>query len=270
MIFANLVANLAVVGITFASVTMVLAAIGMFLRDLFAPPPDTSRQRLIFAPEVPEGTINASFFHLVEESGTPLDMQTWLAIVIGAAIVGAGVPLALAEHLLASAGGLVVGAAIPILYLLFIRWWRLGGMRKQLPYALQAVADAVRGGQTLSEACELVSKEIKGPLGQEFGYAFQQLELGHSPIAVMSRMSKAAHDKTDVRNHVLAMTAGSRLSAIGMVIAAVLAAVLLSWMEPEYIEVFIKNPKGPYLIATAIVLQIIGGIWVWRILKTSS
>jgi tight adherence protein B len=84
------------------------------------------------------------------------------------------------------------------------------------------------------------------------------------------RMSKAAHDKTDVRNHVMAMTAGSRLSAIGMVAAAVLAALLLSWMEPEYIDVFLTNPKGPYLIATAILLQAIGGIWVWRILKTSS
>ena len=50
------------------------------------------------------------------------------------------------------------------------------------------------------------------------------------------RMSKAAHDKSDVRNHILAMTAGGRLSAVGMVIAAILAAGLLSWMEPEYIE----------------------------------
>jgi hypothetical protein len=34
------------------------------------------------------------------------------------------------------------------------------------------------------------------------------------------RMSKAAHDKSDMRNHILAMTAGGRLSAIGMVAAA--------------------------------------------------
>jgi tight adherence protein B len=83
------------------------------------------------------------------------------------------------------------------------------------------------------------------------------------------RMSKAAHDKSDMRNHILAMTAGGRLSAVGMVAAAILAAVLLTWMEPEYIEMFVKNPKGPYLIATAVVLQLIGAIWVWRILKTS-
>src|SRR5262245_2111287 len=294
--------NIAAAGVTFASVSMVLAAIGMLLRDLFAPAPSTSRQRLAFAPEIPSGTINSAFFRLVEESGTTLDMQTWLAIVIGGGLILGAIPLAFFDHLLAAAGGLVLGIAVPILYLAIVRWWRLRGMRKQLPYALQAVADAVRGGQTLSEACQLVSKEIKGPLGVEFGYAHQQLELGLSPIGVMNRMvrrvplpefrifatavvvhrraggnlslltermSKAAHDKTDVRNHVLAMTAGSRLSAIGMVIAAILAAALLTWMEPEYTEMFWKNPKGPYLIGAAITLQAIGGIWVWRILKTS-
>ncbi len=298
MIFANIAA----VGVTFASVTMVLAALGMLIRDLFARPAPAGRQRLVFAPEEPAGDINRSFFRLVEESGTVLDMPTALAIVIGAGIVGLTIPLALLDNLLAAAGGLIVGVMVPIAHLSVIRWWRLSGMRKQLPYALQAVADAVRGGQTLSEACALVSREIKGPLGQEFGYAHQQLELGQAPIGVMNRMvrriplpefrifatavvvhrraggnlslltermSKAAHDKTDVRNHVLAMTAGSRLSAVGMVIAAILAAGLLTWMEPEYVEMFWTNPKGPYLIATAILLQAIGAIWVWRILKTS-
>lgn len=298
-----MIATIAVVGITFASVTMLLAAAGMFIRDLLAKPASTARQRLIFAPEEPEGDLNRSFFRLVEESGSTLDMPTALAVVIGSGIIGAALPLALFDNLLGAAGGLILGVGLPILYFSFVRWWRLGGMRKQLPYALQAVADAVRGGQTLSESCELVSKETKGPLGQEFAFAHQQLELGHSPISVMNRMvrrvplpefrifatavvvhrraggnlslltermSKAAHDKTDVRNHVLAMTAGSRLSALGMVGAAIVAALLLSWMEPEYIDMFVKNPKGPYLIATAILLQVIGGIWVWRILKTSA
>ena len=44
-------ATIAAVGITFASVTMLLAAAGMFVRDLFAKPASTARQRLAFAPE---------------------------------------------------------------------------------------------------------------------------------------------------------------------------------------------------------------------------
>jgi tight adherence protein B len=184
-----------------------------------------------------------------------------------------------------------------------IRFFRIGKMRKHLPQALQAVADSVRSGQSLSEACQLVSQEIKGPLGQEFAFAHSQLELGHAPISVMNRMvrripltefrvfatavvvhrraggnlslltermSKAAHDRQDTRNHMLAVTAGSRLSAIGMVLAGIIALFVLGWLEPDYIATFLKHPKGPWLLATSVILQIVGGIWVWRILKPVS
>lgn len=297
-----LTAEIAAMSATFGFVAAFLGAIGLFARDLFARPEAASRPRLELAPEEPPGDIDRAFFRLVEESGTVLDMPTALALVIGGGIVGLAAPLAMFESLLGAAAGLLLGVTIPIVYLAVIRWLRLANMRKHLPHALQAVADAVRSGQTLSEACELVSKEIKGPLGREFAHAHSQLELGTSPIGVMNRMvrrvplpelrvfatavvvhrraggnlslltermSKAAHDKTDVRNHVLAMTAGSRLSAIGMVGAAIVAAVALAWMEPEYLELFLNNPKGPYLIATAVLLQVTGGVWVWRILKTS-
>lgn len=293
----------AVMSVTFASVATALGAVGLLARDLFARPSAATRQRLEFAPAVPAGDINRGFFRLVEESGTAWDIATALAIVGGGAVVGLSIPMLAFEHLLAAAGGMIVGAAIPLLYLFVIRWLRVRKMRQQLPQALQAVADCVRSGQNLSEACELVSQEIKGPLGQEFGFGHAQLELGHSPIAVINRMarriplpefrvfatavvvhrraggnlslltermSKAAHDRQDIRNHMLAVTAGSRLSAIGMVLAAIAALVVLGWMEPEYIETFLKHPKGPWLLGASVLLQVIGGLWVWRILKPAA
>ena len=96
-------------------------------------------------------------------------MATALARRHRRGIVGAGdCRSCLFDNLLGAAGGLVLGASIPILYLSHHSLVAPAADAKQLPNALQAVADAVRGGQTLSEACELVSKEIKGPLGQEF------------------------------------------------------------------------------------------------------
>jgi len=296
-------AEIAVMSVTFASVATALGAIGLFLRDLLTKPAAAKRQRLAFAPEEPAGDLNRGFFALVEESGTTMDMGTALAMVIGGAIVGLAVPLVFFENLLGAAGGMVLGAAIPVGYLMVIRFFRIGKMRKQLPQALQAVADSVRSGQSLSEACQLVSQEIKGPLGQEFAFAHSQLELGHAPIAVMNRMvrrvplsefrvfatavvvhrraggnlslltermSKAAHDRHDTRNHMLAVTAGSRLSAVGMVLAGIIALFVLGWLEPEYITTFLKHPKGPWLLAASVLLQVIGGIWVWRILKPVS
>ena len=296
-------AEIAVMSVTFASVATALGAIGLFLRDLFTRPSEAARQRLAFAPEEPEGDLNRGFFALVEESGSTMDMGTALAMVVGGAIVGLAIPLVFFENLLGAAGGMVLGAAIPVAYLMVIRFFRIRNMRKHLPQALQAVADAVRSGQSLSESCQLVSQEIKGPLGQEFGFAHSQLELGHAPIAVMNRMvrrvplsefrvfatavvvhrraggnlslltermSKAAHDRQDTRNHMLAVTAGSRLSAIGMVLAGIVALIVLGWLEPDYINAFLKHPKGPWLLAASALLQIIGGIWVWRILKPVS
>lgn len=285
----------------FASVSAGLAAGGMLLRDLFTRR-RSERQRLEFVPEEPSGSLNQAFFRLVEESGTSLDLGAAMALVLGSAIVGAGVPLVFFDHLLGAAIGGLVGGLLPIVYLSVIRWWRIGGMRKALPYALQATADAVRGGQTLSEACLLVSQETKGPLGVEFAYAHQQLELGHSPIAVMNRMirrvplpefrvfatavtvhrraggnlslltermSRAARDRQEVRSHMLAVTSGARLSAVGMVVVSVFAVVFLTMLEPQYLQAFLEEPKGPWLLATAVALQVVGGLWVWRILKTS-
>ena len=179
--------ELAIMGVTFATVSAVLAAIGMLVRDLFYTRVEP-RRRLELAAEEPQGEFNRAFFHLVEESGTSLSMGTALLIVMGGAIVGGGILLVFTEHLLAAAGGMVLGAALPILVFTIIRWWRVRAMMTVLPQALQAVADCVRSGQTLSETMQLVSKEIKGPLGSEFAYGHSQLELGHSPLSVMNRM----------------------------------------------------------------------------------
>jgi tight adherence protein B len=288
-------------GVTFATISAALAAIGMLFRDLFSRRSE-ARRRLELAPEEPKGALNLAFFRLVEESGVSFSMGTALLIVMGAAVAGGGIPLVFTENLLAAASGMALGALIPILILAIIRWWRVRSMMNVLPQALQAVADCVRSGQTLSETMELVSKEIKGPLGSEFAYAHSQLELGHSPISVMNRMvrripiaefrifatavivhrraggnlslltermSHAARDRQDVRSHLMAVTSGSRLSAIGMVAGSIIAVALIAWLEPVYIKPFLEHPTGPYLIAAAVGMQILGGLWVWRILKSS-
>jgi tight adherence protein B len=295
-------AQIALVTVTFASVSAGLAAIGLFLRDLFARPKAATRPRLEFAAEEPAGGIDRWFFHLIEQSGLALDTTSALLIVIGAGIAGAGLPFLLFDNLLGAAGGLVLGVGLVLVYFQIARFFHIRKMQNTLPQALQAVSDAIRSGQTLSEACELVSKEIKGPLGAEFRYAHEQLELGHSPISVMNRMarrvplpefrifstavvvhrraggnlsllsermSKAARDRQEVRSHLMATTAGGRLSAVGMVMGTIIAIFLLGWIEPNYIHKFLSNPKGPWLLATALGLQVVGGLWVWRILRTS-
>jgi hypothetical protein len=172
-----MLANIAVVSVTFASVTMILAALGMFLRDLLVKPEPVTRQRLALAPVEPEGTIDRSFFRLVEESGTTLDMATWLAIVIGGGILGAGAPLVLFENLLAAAIGLVVGVAAPLYPCLPLV--AASGMQQLLRPTSRS---RFRSRRSNAGSSELVSREIKGPLGQEFG-SLINVRTRHAPSA---------------------------------------------------------------------------------------
>jgi tight adherence protein B len=180
--------NSAAAGLTFASVAMAFAAAGMLLREVLSPARRIARPRPAIAPQAPEGAMSAAFFRLVEESGTLLDFVSWQAIVAGGALLGAGIPLALFDQLLIAAVGFTLGLAIPVVYLMAIRWRRISALQKQLSHDQPTIAVIFAGGWTLSEACQLVSQEIKGPLGIEFGYAYQQLELGLSPAGVVSRL----------------------------------------------------------------------------------
>ena len=66
-----------------------------------------------------------------------------------------------------------------------------------------------------------------------------------------------------------AVTAGSRLSAIGLIIGSIIAFAALAWLEPDYISAFVNHSLGPALLTLAIVLQIIGVIWIWCLIRVS-
>ena len=296
--------QLVVMSATFAAISTGLFALGMFVRDLIygGRTEQATRQRLELSPKPPEGAIDGYMFRLVEESGSGFDQATATAILAGAAVVGLAAPWVLFENLLAAAAGMILLPLAWVGYLEARRFFRIRSMRKHLPIALQAVADAIRSGQTLDEACKLASRDIPGPRGAEFAYAVRQMDLGHTPMSVMNRMAirvplhefrifatavavhrraggnlsllteRMAHvsrDRQDVRSHVTAVTAGSQLSAVGMVLGAIVAVLALFWLQPDYLQQYLTHPKGPTILIVVISLQIVGTFWVWRILKTS-
>ena len=256
--------------------------------------------RSAFGRKEPGGRIDRAFYRLVEESGSGLERQAALALVAGMAVVGCAIPLVLLENLLAAAAGTVLGAGLPILWWMFRRGRRLRAMQRCLPETLEMLSDGVRAGQTLEQAAELVGAQGMSPLKEEFGYCATQLRLGHSPVAVLARMARrvplpefkifatavvvhrqtggnlallahrlaaSARDRAEFHGHARAVTAGSRLSVIGLSIGTVVALVLLAGIRPEYLKAFIDHELGPTILLLSAGLQILGLLWVWRILK---
>ncbi|HTN77508.1 MAG TPA: type II secretion system F family protein [Pirellulaceae bacterium] len=284
--------------------TMAMLAIGLFIRDLCTKPIDPSaKQRLEMVPEEEvHGSLDQWFVRLIEESGLPLTTSAALLIVVASGLIAGAIPLVFFENFLGAALCLIAGSSIPLVVFCIVRWRRISQMRKHMPETLQIVADAVRGGHTLEEACQFVSREMTGPLREEFAQAYSQFSLGHSPVSIMNRLARriplaefrifatavmvhrraggnlavlterlshTARDRQEVRGHLMAVSAGSRLSAIGMVVGSMLALAVLAWLEPEYLSIFFTHRLGPTLLAIAAALQIVGVIWVWRVLKVN-
>ncbi len=244
--------------------------------------------------------IDRAFYRLVEGSGSRLGGPAALALVAGLAIVGCAVPLVLVENLLAAMAGTVLGVSLPLCWWAFRRMRRQKAMQKALPETLDLIADSVRSGQTLEHAVALVAAQAPKPLSTEFGYCSAQLKLGQSPVAVLQRMSRrvplpefktfstavlvhrqtggnlallaqrlarSARDRSEFHGHLSAVTAGHRMSVIALVVGTLVALGALASLQAEYLMSFLQRPIGPVLLAAAGVLQIIGMVWVWRILK---
>ena len=244
--------------------------------------------------------IDRAFERLLEESGTPLSAATALALVAGLAIIGCAAPLFLTDSLLGAAGGLILLASLPLLWWNVRRWWRLRKMSKHLAETLELLADGVRSGRNLEQATEMVATEAPAPLNGEFRHAATQFRLGHTPVAVLERMvrrvpfiefkifatavlvhrqtggnlallierlAEAARQRQEFRGHLQAVTSGSRLSALGLVVGSLIALGFLSWMRPDYLDLFRSHPFGLPMLVVAAALQLIGVVWVWRILQ---
>ena len=301
-----------IITLTFVSVAAIVATVALMVQDMVRPDKDVERRLKPVLEEfqsaavnLPEdedmgGVVDRGFYKLIEDSGSPLDGQTALALVIGTAIVGCAVPLTLFEHPLAAAAGLLLGAMLPISWWLSKRERRFAAMRKVLPETLELLSDAVRAGQTLEQATESIAQQGPEPLNKEFEYCASQLRLGHSPVAVLGKMARrvplaefkifgtaavvhrqtggnlgllvqrlagSARDRSEFHGQIRAVTAGHRMSVIALSIGTVVALAILASLQPEYLRIFTEHRFGYPLIVIAAMLQVTGLFWVSRVLR---
>jgi len=263
-------------------------------------PLDDKTLPLFPTPEPPKGYIDRAFRCMVAESGTSLSERAAMMLILGCGAIGGAAVLVVTDLLPLLVLGVMVGLLIPIVYLQVIRWSRIRTMRAALPSVLEIVADALRSGKSLQQTFEMVSSEIDGLLGPEFQHSAKQLELGHAPTAVLNgmvqrvpmpefrifataiavhqhtggnlallteRLAGVARTRAHFLGHLGAVTAGGRLSAIGLIIGSILGVGALAMIQPTYLYAFFTNPYGPMLLAIAASLQILGIFWIWRILR---
>jgi tight adherence protein B len=203
------------------------------------------------------------------------------------------------NSLVAFAFGLIA-AAIPILYVSRKRTKRLHTFNAQLPDTLDLLGRSLAVGHAFSEALNQVASEMPDPIATEFRITREEQKLGLSTKMALDRLSEriplldlrlcvtAMHiqretggnlaeilekvgqtirERYKIMEDFRTMTTSSRYSGWILCALPFLLVLVLTVMNPSYMNVLVRDQRGHYVIAFAIIWQTLGMLLIRKFLS---
>jgi tight adherence protein B len=198
---------------------------------------------------------------------------------------------------------LVIGAGVgfvPFAALLLTRSRRLRAFQKSFPEAIDLLARAVRAGHAFTTGLEMIAQELPEPLAGEFRIAFEeqnfglplkdallnlteriplvdvrffvtallvQKETGGNLAEILDKLAHVIRERFRILGEVRIKTAQGRLTAAILIALPPVLVLVLKGINPDYMRPLFEDPWGPWVLGTAAVMQVIGGVILWRIVN---
>jgi tight adherence protein B len=240
-------------------------------------------------------TIQQRLLAMIDQSGLDMTLQKFLILTGVLALTFAVVGGLLRQSLLVALLAAPVGAILPLAYVHFKRKARLEKLLSQLPDAFDLMGRVVRAGQTMSQGLQAVADEFAQPVAGEFSYCYEQQNLGLPPevalrdltrrtglleikifvtavlvqqqtggslAEILDKLSAIIRQRYRIRGQIQTLTAEGRLQAMILLGLPVVMFFGFLFLLPEYENKLLEHPS---LIATTLVLEIIGALWIRKI-----
>jgi len=236
---------------------------------------------------------------LIAQADSQITVVRLLGFSIVAAVLAGFAAYTVVNGLFAILLGVMAGS-LPILQVSMKRRKRLRTFNAQLPDTLDLLSRSLAVGHAFSEAMNQVASEMPDPIAMEFRTTFEEQKLGLStkvaldrltervPLPdlklcivamhiqretggnlaeILERVAQTIRDRFKLMEDFRTMTTSSRASAwilCGLPFALVF---LLTFINPEYMSKLIYDPRGHYVIAASVVLQLMGMFIIKSILN---
>ena len=194
--------------------------------------------------------------------------------------------------------GMVMGYWVPRLVIFVLQRRRRDKLNEQLIDGLVTLANGMRAGLNLVQSMKLIEENTEPPISQEFGLMLREFEHGASVDEVMRRASArlklhhyqllfAAMETARIRGgnlpetldrlgeslreivrleeKVRALTAQNKMSAIMMGLMPLVVAGIYYMIEPTWVEALFDDQWGLLLLAIAVFLNVVGFLWIRKI-----
>jgi len=248
------------------------------------------------------GQFDQWFADLVGQSGLTWSPLTAMLVLVLAGLAAGGIVFVWSESpiptILATGGGMVLALA----GLSVVRTRRVRLLQEQLPDSLEMLARAMHAGETVEQAVQLVGEKGPEPLAIEFRRCANQLAMGLSLAAVMralvfrvqlldmriftttlkvhrqaggnlvltlERLAAVIRERLNSRRQMAATTAASRASATFLFVLGPMIFTYMFFGQREYMSQLLDTSIGQTMLIVAAVLEVIGLVWISRLLRHS-
>ena len=228
-----------------------------------------------------------------QQANLPVTGQEYMMLVGGSAVLFfvllAIATLQLSEPLLFAVGWVVFAS----LYVQFKAKRRMKQFTNQLGDAIAMMSNAIKSGFTFQQAMDIVAKEIKGPISEEFVRALNEIQLGvtleealegicqrvkdddFEMVAmsvviqrqvggnlsqILDTVGETIRDRIKLRGEIKSLTAEGVISGWTIALLPVIVGLFCSAVNPDYFKGMLDTDFGKYLGIACLVSEIIGGL----------
>ncbi|HLJ47233.1 MAG TPA: type II secretion system F family protein [Bryobacteraceae bacterium] len=195
--------------------------------------------------------------------------------------------------------GLAAGA-VPIILVFRKRKSRLRRFEELFPESLEFVARSMRAGHAFSVSLEMIHREFQEPLAGEFRRTFEEHNLGlpldvalqklakrvpsldvHFFVSavllqkrtggnlaeILDKLAYVIRERFKLRGRIRAISAHGRMTGLALTCIPIGVAVIMFYVNPDYVKFFFFDSVGNLMLGAAILLQIIGYLIIRKIVQ---
>ena len=185
------------------------------------------------------------------------------------------------------------------MYLKRKRQRRVDAFESALPDAIDLLGRAIRAGHPLSAGFQMVAAELEDPISTEFQRTFEeqrfglpfddaiiamadrvalvdvrilvtailiQREVGGNLAEVLDNLATIIRARFTIRRQLRVYTAQGRFSGYTLAVLPIIVGFLIYMLNPPYMQLLFTHPIGKMLVFLAVVMQVVGFLWIRKII----
>jgi tight adherence protein B len=187
---------------------------------------------------------------------------------------------------------------LPFFYAKVKKDQRMKRFEEQLPEALELMARSLRAGHAFTGGLQMVAQEFPDPVGTEFGRVLGQVSLGVSVeqalksltervdcadlkfltvsvliqretggnlAEILDSIGRLIRERFRLQGRIRTLSAEGKLSAVILVALPIFVALVLTIINPHYISILGTDPAGKLLVFVALMMMVIGILFIKRL-----